>query len=172
MDRYPRCLSSGADQSQFELRAAIANKDVSAESLVYKALRLYPPTRRVHRAFKWTETGEHVTMSADIESCHTASNILGPDAATFNPARWSKLTKEQKDAFMPFGSSAFVCPAKPVFGPRMIALIVGTLLSELHGDWKLHSNDNKVMKEFETGKRLRLDREAYDDVFIVGGRHG
>jgi len=44
--------------------------------------------------------------------------------------------------------------------------------SEFHGDWKLHSNDNKVMKEFETGKRLRLDREAYDDVFIVGGRHG
>ncbi|KAL1999206.1 hypothetical protein VTN02DRAFT_4883 [Thermoascus thermophilus] len=156
-------------KGQFERRAA-TGKGVSAESIVSEALRLYPPTRRVHRAFRWTAT-DQIIVAADIEACHTARETWGPDALAFNPARFARLTRAQKDAFMPFGAAPFTCPAKPVFGPRIVGLLAGTLLRELAGDWTLQSDNAEVMECLDSGERLCLEREAYEDVFLVRARH-
>lgn len=69
---------------------------------------------------------------------------------------------------MPFGKKPFECPAKPVFGPRMIALIVGTLVAVFDGkgNWILECADEEVAEELRVGKRLRLDRESYTDVLL------
>lgn len=63
---------------------------------------------------------------------------------------------------MPFGSTPFVCPAKPTFGPRVIGLLVGVLLRGLRGgDWRVEGG----VEGF--GGRLRNERGAYDDMYLV-----
>lgn len=135
---------------------------ISPKHLINEALRLYPPTRRVYRSFKTSHDSPITTLSADIEAHHTSVEIWGPDAMIFNPGRWTGLTFQQKQAFMPFGSTPFVCPAKPTFGPRVIGLLVGVLLRGLRGgDWRVEGG----VEGF--GGRLRNERGAYDDMYLV-----
>lgn len=124
---------------------------VSVEMLVNETLRLYPPTRRVYRAFQFAEpepepqssfpcmsrSGSRpkstTITSADIETIQTAPCIWGPEASVFNPTRWrcGLATTQEKSAFFPFGTAPFVCPAQKVFGPRVIGLVLGALFLEL-----------------------------------------
>ena len=124
---------------------------VSVEMLVNETLRLYPPTRRVYRAFQFAEPEPELQSSspcmsrsgsrpksttitsADIETIQTAPCIWGPEASVFNPTRWrcGLATTQEKKAFFPFGSAPFVCPAQKVFGPRVIGLVLGALFLEL-----------------------------------------
>lgn len=66
---------------------------------------------------------------------------------------------------MPFGSTPFVCPAKPTFGPRIIGLLVGALLRELRGsgEWRVEGGVDVV----GCGGRLRNERGVYDDMYLV-----
>src|SRR4030095_1296585 len=48
---------------------------VSPEDLVFEALRLYPPTGRVRRAFKTTSASDTGVSVADIETCHIDEQI-------------------------------------------------------------------------------------------------
>ena len=146
----------------------------SANYIVRESLRLYVPTRHIHRAYQWDQgTGtSHEIMSADIEGCHTRSDIWGSDAERFNPNRWSALTPVQGDAFMPFGCPPFECPAKPTFGPRMIGVLVGSLLTavggrERLGTWILDCEDEGVLEHLSSGKRLCPHRNAYTDLYLV-----
>lgn len=147
----------------------------SAKNIVNESLRLYTPTRRVHRA--WSDGSSSPNSSepnsyqilADLEACHLNTVIWGSDAKTFRPDRWVNPTAQQKKAFMPFGRGKFECPAKPVFGPRMIGVLVGALLVELDGpdeevDWKLEFTSGKTL---EAGVRLDTNRDAYGDLKLV-----
>ncbi|ORY10228.1 hypothetical protein BCR34DRAFT_567083, partial [Clohesyomyces aquaticus] len=106
-------------------------------ALVREALRLYPPTRHVHRHFKFAGRGSSILAIADIEGLHRDEEVWGPDADCFRPSRWESLSpeSEQLKAWMPFGGSPFVCPAKPEFGPRMIGILVAALV-EVFSDVK------------------------------------
>jgi hypothetical protein len=139
----------------------------SANYIVRESLRLYAPTRHVHRAYQWNQgTGaSHEMISADIEGYHTRSDIWGSDAERFNPNRWSVLTPAQGDAFMPFGCPPFECPAKPTFGPRMVGVLVGSLLTTVGGrerleTWILDCEDGVVLEHLSSGKRLCPHRNA------------
>ncbi|OOF91490.1 hypothetical protein ASPCADRAFT_399852 [Aspergillus carbonarius ITEM 5010] len=148
------------------------SRGVSVENLVLEALRLYPPTRRIHRTFHFENekknTVDEVSYAADIEACHLSKKIWGRDALDFNPLRWARLTKEQSDAFMPFGSAPFECPAKPVFGPRIIAIVASMMIGEVEerGTWRLVGRDKQSADEYVNGIRLDNDRSAYDDLFL------
>ncbi|KAJ5400151.1 hypothetical protein N7465_010640 [Penicillium sp. CMV-2018d] len=148
----------------------------SAKHIVCESLRLYVPTRHVHRAYQWDRSmgTSYEIQSADIEGCHLRSDIWGPDAERFNPSRWSTLTSAQGDAFMPFGCPPFECPAKPTFGPRMIGVLVGALLTALEDKdkeqartWNLDCEDAKVLEHLTSGKRLCPHRNAYTDLYLV-----
>ncbi|CAG8207860.1 unnamed protein product [Penicillium nalgiovense] len=146
----------------------------SANYIVRESLRLYVPTRHVHRAYQWDQgTGTfHGIISADIEGCHMRSDIWGSDAERFNPNRWSALTPTQVEAFMPFGCPPFECPAKPTFGPRMVGVLVGSLLmavkgKEQSGTWTLDCEDGRVLGHLSSGKRLFPHRNAYTDLYLV-----
>ncbi|KAA8647236.1 hypothetical protein EYZ11_004730 [Aspergillus tanneri] len=119
---------------------------ISAEYLVKEALRLYPPTRRIHRAFQTDNSIRRRYFAADIEGCHLDKVIWGSDALRFNPARWAKLTIFQEMAYMPFGGKPFECPAKQFFGPMAIGLLVGSVLSELGGSWTLKIGGEEVKR--------------------------
>ncbi|BCR91770.1 uncharacterized protein ACHE_70613A [Aspergillus chevalieri] len=138
---------------------------ISPKHLVNEALRLYPPTRRVYRAFKTSQNATIETLSADIEACHTSVDIWGSDAMIFSPGRWTERTSQQRQAFLPFGSGPFVCPARLAFGPRVIGLLVGCLVKGLRrGEWRVEGNGVNVGL---SGGRLSNERGAYHDMYLV-----
>ena len=150
----------------------------SAKDIVMECLRLYPPTRRVYRAHRGHSNpgieSDYTLVAADIEACHLEPDIWGPDSESFNPYRWLMLTHEQKEAFMPFGSRPFECPARSVFGPRLIGILVGSLLTALESEpanirkgWRLECANEHVMKTLATKERLNTDRDAYQDLYLV-----
>jgi hypothetical protein len=111
--------------------------------LVKEALRLYPPTRRVHCVFDGSD------VSAEIEEFQHFSILGGDDPLAFRPESWQEVCPEERAAkdktgkskiaqdekrlgFMPFAHS---CPAggtrKKGFGFKMIALLVAVLCAGL-----------------------------------------
>lgn len=172
---------------------------VSVEMLVNEALRLYPPTRRVYRAFQFAEyepepepgsspssscrsrsgsgSKSNTIASADIETTQTAPSIWGPEASIFNPRRWrcGLATTQERNAFLPFGSAPFVCPAQKVFGPRVVGLVLGVLFLEVgvgvEGSlgWVLGSDcdDDSGLEDLRTGGRLSNERDAYRELYLV-----
>ncbi|KAF1962595.1 hypothetical protein CC80DRAFT_370653, partial [Byssothecium circinans] len=58
---------------------------ITAADIVKEALRLYPPSRRIHRAFH----GEF--QRADIEKLHRSALLGQEDPLTFRPERWQHI---------------------------------------------------------------------------------
>ncbi|CAH0042519.1 unnamed protein product [Clonostachys rhizophaga] len=108
-----------------------------------EALRLYPPTKRIYRA-SWFGA-----VAADVESLHHGENIWGPDALEFRPSRFEALTRNQKDAFMPFGIGRHACPASNSFAGKLIGILVVTLIKQLG--------------TAESGTKIKFDDEELDD---------
>lgn len=92
---------------------------VSVEWIVKETLRLYPPTKRVYRE---TEQG---LCAADIESLHLDPEVWGDDAREFRPERWGG---DCCGTLMSFGAGWSVCPAGKTYAPRLIGILVGTIL--------------------------------------------
>ncbi|KAG0161465.1 hypothetical protein PDIDSM_8999 [Penicillium digitatum] len=145
-----------------------------AKNIVSESLRLYVPTRHIHRAYQWDQ-GVATSLeikSADIEGCHLRSDFWGSSAERFNPDRWSEITSAQGDAFMPFGCPPFECPAKPIFGPRMIGVLVGALLAAMEdkdqlSSWTLDCEDGRVLGHLTSGRKLCPHRNAYTELYLV-----
>ena len=111
---------------------------VSVADIINETLRLYPPTKRVYRKFHIAGKTDPEMVAANIEACHRNPAIWGSNSWLFKPYRWRNIGNEARNAYMPFGGSTFVCPAKQDFGPRMIGIIVAALATHiLECDWKL-----------------------------------
>jgi hypothetical protein len=143
--------------------------------VVKETLRLYPPTRRVHRNF------DGQTCRADIEACQRSELLGGKDPLVFRPERWQDICaverqrafekvkgaekslkrSEEELGYMPF---AYWCAADheetKEFGMKMIALLVAVLCEKLGNEWELE-NDESLPKQ---GTPLGTDREAYEDL--------
>ncbi|KAE8144915.1 hypothetical protein BDV25DRAFT_170945 [Aspergillus avenaceus] len=156
-------FASTPTSAQFLLKDEGSN--ISAKFLAHESLRLYPPTRRVHRAYKFAGYPDHFSLAADIEACHISTAIWGADAEAFRPERWATVTSEQQKAYFPFGSGVFTCPAQSVFGPRVIMLLVGSFITELQ-HWNMVAQDSEVMEALRLGKRLKNERQSLDDLYI------
>ncbi|KAI9376781.1 hypothetical protein BJX61DRAFT_538479 [Aspergillus egyptiacus] len=153
-------------QGRFKVPAS--PDDISAEFIVREALRLYPPSRRIHRAFLFSESAQPTAVPADIEACQTDPAIWGPDSLEFNPRRWTNATKEQQSSFLAFGSASFQCHAYPGFEPRITGLLVGILLDEFQIGCTLVSDDAEEMSDLCSVGRLRNDRDSfYEGVYLV-----
>ncbi|KAI0393725.1 hypothetical protein F5Y17DRAFT_296833 [Xylariaceae sp. FL0594] len=131
IENVPECLNK-SDEAE---RRALA--------IAKEGLRLYPPTRRIHRATLNTD-GEEVAAAADVEACHRYTEIWGPDAHRFLPSRFHDWARKKKDtdnepstgsmvtevpeyqvlSYFPFGVGKHVCPAATGFGERLITLLV------------------------------------------------
>ncbi|TKA66346.1 hypothetical protein B0A55_08245 [Friedmanniomyces simplex] len=137
----------------------------SASQIGKETLRLYPPTRRVYREYR-TTAGEVKTVAADIEACHRDPKTWAPDPLRFRPERWNGM--EQRDLedpiFMPFSARPYSCPLKRrvpsymPFGLGMIALLVGTLVKQTIGEWKM------VGKLPGIDELLDTERKAYSEL--------
>jgi hypothetical protein len=96
--KWKTALSSYLEALQHPTEEAGANPfqkktdGVAVHDLVKEALRLYPPSRRVHRQF----TDNTEPDKADIESCHH-SPLFGSDPLIFRPERWQEILKEYEE---------------------------------------------------------------------------
>jgi hypothetical protein len=158
------------DPSPLSDQACKENLTVAiVRSLVSETLRLYPPTRHVHRHYE-SANGTSTLAIADIEGLHRDLDIWGIDADVFKPSRWQSVSVDSRQwkAWMPFGASPLTCPAKSDFGPRMIGILVAALVAAfcdeayelleegLHGD----------MDIAEFVGPLRCERDSYEKLFL------
>ena len=158
-----------------KLKIASDDTSISVESIVNEALRLYPSTKSVYRDFR-TETKKTTdVVIADIEKCHRIPSIWGVNADKFDPSRWKNLeaqtteAKEAKEAFMPFGYGKFICPAKPVYGPMIIAVLVAALAKHITAEqWtlELYRAGSKAGHELRGSEALIADRKSYERIMI------
>ncbi|KAI5286713.1 hypothetical protein KEM54_006568 [Ascosphaera aggregata] len=146
-----------------------AQLHISAKDIVIEALRLYPPTRRVHRQFRTSATPNiSTTERGDIETAHLQESFWGNDAKKFDPSRWRRNSYDYSD-ILTFGTGAFTCPAKHVFAPRAVGLLAGLLLAAfedkslyVHVGWK----GEDIRPFFRQQGRLDNTREGYLDVEV------
>ncbi|KAF1346424.1 hypothetical protein EJ07DRAFT_160478 [Lizonia empirigonia] len=67
---------------------------VRSVEIVKETLRLYPPTRRVHRMYYDEQ------VAANIEESHSFEILGGKDPLTFRPERWQNICTAQRQDFM------------------------------------------------------------------------
>lgn len=149
-----------------------ACENVTVEYIVKEALRLYPSTKSVYRTFQKDDQAGQILIAADIEGCHRKSKIWQPNPERFMPSRWLDISQEaERELFMPFGSSPFTCPAKAHYGPRIIASLVGALVTTIRPEefwlW-FYIPGVEDPKELNKNDRLIADRDAYERIEIVG----
>ena len=158
-----------------KLKSASDDTSISVGSIVNEALRLYPSTKRVYREFCMGTKKTTDLVIADIEKCHRIPSIWGVNADKFDPSRWKNLeaqtkeSKEAKEAFMPFGYGQFVCPAKPVYGPMIIAVLVATLAKHITDEqWtlELYRAGSKAGHGLRDSEALIADRKSYERIMI------
>ncbi|KAI5302474.1 Transcription initiation factor TFIID subunit 12 [Ascosphaera pollenicola] len=137
---------------------------ISTKDVVTEGLYVYPPTRRVHRSFKTSESSPPVIMRGDIEAAHSDENVWA-NALKFEPARWHEGERNHND-ILTFGAGQFTCPAKPVFAPWAVGLLVGLLLSGFEGSTLcIKEAGGKKSRPFvRPHGRLENGREDYLDV--------
>ena len=146
---------------------------VTAIDIIKETLRLYPPSRRIHRVFDGS------SMSADIEACQRSALLGQNDPLVFRPERWQSIcpelrarvfagdkgakkllkTREEALGFMPF---AFVCAADRTetrgFGMKLIALLTAVISDGLGERWVLR--DERDLPG--NGIPLNTNRQAYE----------
>lgn len=133
---------------------------VSVSHIANEALRLYPPTSRVYRTFKlgWKQKD----FAANIEKCHRTDPVWGDDGKRFRPSRWTTTGNQYLTAFMSFGARPFVCPAKEVFGPQMIGILVASLAAQISPENWTVGDDDKSSADFGSLETpLESGREAF-----------
>lgn len=147
----------------------VSSPGIPVSHIVNEALRLYPPTRHIHRELHPAFEAIPVAIAADIEGCHRRVAVWGPNSDRFVPGRWYNTTKEMRRAFMPFGGKPFLCPAQADFGPRMIGILVAALTALISPQgWSLALSTDTGHRHFALGDApLDSARTAYEHVILV-----
>ena len=156
------------EKPQFEKRVAESDC-VSVKFLVDEALRLYPPTRRIYREYKTSPESESRAVAADVEACHRLQEIWGEDSQQYRPARWTpQERKTMNHAFLPFGGGSYECPAKSVFGPRMIAILVAALVKHVPAEkWRLRLQGTGSRSHTDFKEETKLDSDRSEKEILV-----
>ncbi|KAI1205623.1 uncharacterized protein F4807DRAFT_277644 [Annulohypoxylon truncatum] len=102
----------------------------TAINFAKEGLRLYPPTKRIHRAVPNGQDGWS-NVKADVEWCHRERRIWGPDAEQFRPSRFRNNTEHMDEAYMPFGAGKHKCPTSAKFSYHAIIILVVALAKRL-----------------------------------------
>ena len=103
-------------------------------------------------------------VAVDIEGLHRGKD-WGEDAKYFKPERWET---KPNNPYLPFGYRPFTCPAKDKFGPKMIGLLVATMVEGFQREKK----DTEIWEIQEEGDEiagsdpLSLEREAFSSLRV------
>jgi hypothetical protein len=140
---------------------------VSVQQFVAESLRLYPPTRRIY-----TQQA-HGIVAVDIEQLHRIGDAWGANPLVFDPKRWKRegLDVVNTVEYIPFGGKVAKpaeisrCPSRIRGGPKLIAVIVGSLLGVIDEEWSLlpaGKEDDGILGD----EPLRVGRDAYESLLL------
>ncbi len=152
-----------------KLISASHDTSIPVEFIIKEALRLYPSTKSDYREFRMETKRTTDIVIADIEKCHRIPALWGINADKFDPSRWKNLKAEAQEAFMPFGYSKFTCPAKRVYGPMIIAVLVAALAKHITAEkWtlELYCRGSETGHELRGNEALIADRKTYEMMMI------
>jgi hypothetical protein len=134
--------------------------DVSVKYIVSEALRLYPPTRRIYRQV------DNLRLAVDVEYIHRDPSHWGPNALIFDPKRWNSIPKRVvAKAYMPFGKSKFECPARPIFAPMMIGILVAALVMQFAEGYEMVGEEEDDDPKAEGP--LKGGRSGYEGLHLI-----
>lgn len=153
----------------------------SVEAFICEVLRLHPPSRRLARARPprfaaaaaaaagfflplWTRALD--VDIADLEALHRDVTIWGRDGNVFDPMRFhpSRLSHEQRRAFLPFGYGPLQCVAFKE-APRFAAIISASILEvvcEQGGRYRLVCGETLGRRDGWEGWSVAIDTMIYD----------
>lgn len=132
-------------------------------------LRLYPPPTTLVR-----NTREGV-IEIDIEHIHRNPKYWGYSTEIYDPCRWEvRDPNSLKEAFLPFGFGRFACPTRGKMGPRLLGVLVATLVTEIDSTFELvdDSSDLNPLRRSDSGDLLfstlplKSSRASYHDMLI------
>ena len=158
---------SNPTQLTFEEKS-LSEGGISVSMIIAETLRLYPPTRRIYRQITRGFAIEPEVVAADIEYLHRDSRFWGDDSLCFNPSRWKEISRKSRDAYMPFGSRPFICPAERQFAPWVIGILVAALVAEFENGWtwKARLQGDAI----DNDKPLSLERDSYKTLEVFRNR--
>ncbi|CAB4409936.1 unnamed protein product [Rhizophagus irregularis] len=91
--------------------------------IIQETLRLYPPTRHIHRVDE-----KNNTVTIDVEKIHRDPENWGEDATFFKPKRFfNKMNK----AHIPFSYGKLKCVAADKFAPTLAAILISAILDRV-----------------------------------------
>ncbi|KAI1454825.1 hypothetical protein F4805DRAFT_477226 [Annulohypoxylon moriforme] len=132
--------------STLEPKSKVMN---TAINFAKEGLRLYPPTKRIHRNIPSGQNSSY-NVKADVEWCHRHKGIWGPDADQYRPSRFQNCTANMNEAYMPFGAGKHRCPTASKFSYHAIIILVVVLAKRLgtkETGSKVVFNDPKLDKD-------------------------
>jgi benzoate 4-monooxygenase len=89
--------------------------------------------------------GPNTVLSVPAYTIHHSTEIWGPDAESFVPERWERLTEQQKDSFIPFSYGPRSCVGRNV-AEMELALIIGTTFRRY--EFQLHQKTLETREGF------------------------
>ena len=157
-----RSISKSPEKTLEIVKPKTMEQAISVQDIVNEALRLYTPTRRVHRKYHLKGSRPEI-LAADLEKLHRDAGLWGEEPYRFRPSRWLSLSEEARKSFMPFGNKPFLCPAQKDFGPKLIAISVASLCYHVGPhEWGLeYSKDGRRNQTLKDDQVLDTDRKAY-----------
>lgn len=129
----------------------------TVSDIVREGLRLYPPSRHIHREKK------NERLVADIEYMHRNQ---WPNGKSFDPSRWKDTKQDENTPFHPFGYGAYSCAAKTA-GPTIIGVLVVSLVHGLRSrDLKPDCRDDESQEAVSGTKPLTHERTSYREFYV------
>jgi benzoate 4-monooxygenase len=104
----------------------------------------------------------NTVLSVPTYTIHHSTEIWGPDAESFVPERWDRLTEEQKDACIPFSYGPRSCVGRNVAEMELVLIVSTTFRRyefELYQD-KLDTREGFLRKPLECWVGLRKRANA------------
>ncbi|CAG8588896.1 15271_t:CDS:1 [Funneliformis mosseae] len=124
--------------------------------VIQETLRLYPPTRHIHRE------KEGLKVTVDVEAIHRDPKIWGEDALLFKPKRFHE--KPEEASFIPFSTGSMKCVASETFAPTFAAIIISAILDRVN-NVALNQETKGTLFQKENGP-FENNRRAFDNVKI------
>ncbi|RIA94049.1 cytochrome P450 [Glomus cerebriforme] len=132
------------------LENPILNKDSTLWCIIHETLRLYPPTRHIHRV---DENLNKFTI--EVEKIHRDPKNWGEDAALFKPKRFLNLNTNN-EAYIPFSGGKLKCIAADKFAPTLAATLISSILDRVDIILTQKSKETLLQKRilpFENSRR-------------------
>ncbi|GES87371.1 cytochrome P450 [Rhizophagus clarus] len=126
--------------------------------IIQETLRLYPPTRNIHRV-----DDKNNTVTIEVEKIHRDPENWGEDATFFKPKRF--LSNKMNKAHIPFSHGKLKCVAADKFAPTFSAILISAILDRV--DDVILGQKTKESLSLKANLPFENNRYAFDNIEVT-----